>query len=738
MTLNLRVTRVLSRRFGGVLFTAVLVDGQSGEISDAKAYAVVKASSKVVSSQPLQVGTWLAATGAVTSEAVAFEGFTRRQVTVIAESLRLVRPSGEHIVRFLADSKEFKGVGTARARQLWNRYGDELYVILDEGNADALTSVLPHDLVPCILAAWIEVGTSEVLLWLNSCNFSLSLSRKVIRYFGRDTKVRLQEDPYRLLSFTATWKETDNFAMTHFGVAADDKRRLLAACEEALYRSFADGHTALPPSLLKTYLKPLLGGFKASQQDAVIEIALASSHLHGGYVVTGDLQLQSVGAAVIERNVAKALVSRLKMSRLFQFSVEQIQGVIAEYQLCERITLSDEQKAAVEATAQHHLICISGGAGVGKTTVLKAVLAILDASKTPVILAALAGRAAKRISDTTGRDAMTIAALIRSPELSRLEDGTLIIDEASMVDVVSISRVLALLPSSCQLILVGDASQLMPVGPGLVFHALLDHPSVPRVLLTKARRFGNEIAQVANSIRDGVWPQVGSDSTSPSSFIEVSAGNDLADLVVDMYVQEKDDTQVICATRNGPLGTRQLNIRLQSACNPTGDSLLFFNEDTWALACTGLRLNDLVLCTRTNYELDLRNGSLGRIVEVLESSVPMDGADMDGEEDVKPNPIAWVDWDDGVKRPMFVKTLLDLELGYAITIHKAQGSQWGRVLIPVVRTRNLDRSMLYTALTRAQRQVVMIGDVEVARKATESPPAAKLRRVGLHAAIAKQ
>lgn len=722
-TVTLRITTIISVRYGGCIFSGSFIDKTTGLVTDATAYAVVKAGAKRLAGHIPQVGMWVEVEGSYVEENRDHNGFMRKAMVVSAERVEFLRPAGEHLIRFLADSDEFRGVGTARARALWNLHGEVLYEILDGGQWELLTGVIPDDVALNLVRAWEAIGNTEVVQWLQALDVNLALARKIVRHFTKQTKAKIEEDPYRLLSFSASWKETDAFARQKLAVAMDDPRRLQAACEEALYRAFAEGHTMLSLKELTTYTRRLLVD---TESMALVDAVIAQGETNGSYLVA-DGHYQSIGAAALERTVAKAIADRVASSLGPVLHIDSIRAIIDRFEAAEGVSLSSEQRKAIELAASHGLVCISGGAGVGKTTVLKALLAVLDAAGVKTYLMALAGRAAKRMSEATGRPARTIASFIKHAAPDDLEGGLIVIDECSMVDIISMERIFNILPASCRVVLVGDPAQLMPVGPGLVFHALTGNALIPRVELKVARRFGLEIAEFANAIRGGEWPKVEVDLSRSVAFLPISSKSDIAAKVIELYGAEGAETQVLCAQRPGPVGTKELNLAIQAKYNPTGQALMVHDEQFDLPVNTGFRLGDLVICTKNNYLLDLRNGSLGRITEI-----PSDRPNYCNEDgEVIGTVIAWIEWDDGERRPLFEDMLDDLELGYAITIHKAQGSQWKRIIVPIQPTRSLDRSMLYTAVTRAQSKVILVGDPQAAKAAACGVPHSKRRNIGL-------
>ena len=300
-------------------------------------------------------------------------------------------------------------------------------------------------------------------------------------------------------------------------------------------------------------------------------------------------------------------------------------------------------------------------------------------------------------------------------------------------DIVTMHRLVELLGPDVRIVMAGDPEQLMPVGPGLVLHALIRVPAVPLAELKVIKRYGGDIAVAAVSIRKGIWPSLSSDETDPIAFItcadgRTAAGTSLiAETVLDLYRLDPANTQILSARRNGTDGVKFINALCQSATTSSNKPMMVWSVQHDQMVLTGFHLGDPVLCTRNMWDRGLQNGSLGIIVEI--DDVPRMLTDEDCAE-IEPA-LAWVQWDDGVRRPIVESMLDDLELGYAITVHKAQGSQWPRVIVPLTGHRLLDRTLIYTAITRAQTQVLIVGDVAAAKDAVESPPRVKARQVAL-------
>ena len=723
-----RVTTVRSqnpRGFGGCIFAGKPIDAR-GEVSAAGELVVVRANASVLGCGVVEPGQWWEVSGESSSRMTEVNGFVFNETQVDAIEAHLAKPSGEHLVAFLADQPSFAGIGYVKARRLWDAFGSELYSLLDSANVDSLATVLTREVAERAVKAWAAVGDSRTLQWLQAEGISVTLGRKVLRFFGASTEEKLREDPYRLLSFCAGWREVDALALRHFGVTVDDPRRLQAGIEEACYRLFAAGHTSALSSTVTDQLKALFGAQTVSfRWRDLANLALSSGLTNGSYV-RGLHGVQPLGAYVMERQVAQAAAARLTSSESPLLDDNSVKALVSDYQRREGLTLNEQQLQAVTLAIRHRLALVTGGAGVGKTTVLKAVYRLMDAAGIQVTQLALAGRAAKRMQEATGRPASTIANFLRSTVTGSLGENCLVvIDEASMVDIISMSRVCEVLGAAPRLLLVGDPAQLMPVGPGLVLHALTRVPGVPTVQLEVVKRYGGAIAHAAAAVRVGIWPELPDEAGAPIAFLPAGT-TEVAATVLKLFEQARNTTQILCARRNGPDGSKNLNALCQQALTSHSTPIRVWSSEHDCLVLTGLRLGDSVLCTRNMWDRGLQNGSLGVVSEVVEEPTPC-AVDAGVEGPI----LAWIDWDDGVRRPLHEPMLDDVELGYAITVHKAQGSQWRRVVVPVSSTRMLDRTLLYTAMTRAQEQVLLVGDFDAARKATMAEPRATQRQVNL-------
>lgn len=678
-------------------------------------------------------------------------GFVRHELVIQAKKAELTLPSGERWVDWISENKDCSGIGPKKARLLWDIFGSNLGRLADAHDVAGLSTVISPELAERLCCSIKNSSVATALNWLEQVGMPRKLSKKVVDYWGGRTRKQVEANPYYLLSFEANWKRVDGFARARMKVARDDPRRFVGAIEQSLYDGMALGHTCLPIPEVRKRVANLLSDHKRPDwklADAALAMTQSNPAALGclPFKVLGD-RIQVSGLNVIETYVAERIlqiaageeeVGQVGLFNQIPVSGQAVEKIIEDYRAEGKYSLNAEQRQAVRTSAANHLSLILGGAGTGKTTVLDAVYQVLRAPHPaiPIYQIALAGLAAQRMEQATGLESMTIAAFLLRVEAGEIEIGSVVVvDESSMVDVLLFYRLLRHLPAGVRLILVGDHCQLPGIGPGSVLHALAGHPKIPQTHLVQVTRQSQAsgIPLVAQAIRNHQKPEWEPyhGKAAPRrplpriqdglfdrgvSFIPC-ATPELNETTLRVYEElgacgRDHSVQILSPLKNGPGGVHDLNSILRGKyqkhaqevmCNDAEFGLVRVNT----LRRLPLREGDLVMFTTNDYELKLRNGTLGRVVKALpvgEPGTPCCTVAFDGRE---------FDFTEEQAR--------GLEHAYALTVHKGQGNQFRRVVIPIKESRLLDHSMIYTAVTRGVEQVVLLGDVSAAVAAIQAP-----------------
>lgn len=680
--------------FGGAIFSGTAEDGRRHRM--VSRYEVMP--------RPPVVGETWSVEGVV-------ENHPQYGRQVVTSKALLVRPSGRLLVKALAKSADFPGIGEKLAGHLWRRFGEDLYAMLEAGDPAPLEAPLRSPwLARVVVEGWRgQSQLADVYRWLDCHGAPLRLAEKVVNIYAEHAVAKLEENPYRLLAFSS-WETVDPIARS-MGIGLGDDRRLVAAADWAVMQKLASSHTWMTESDLRAVVKDVLHCLPALSARAM-EVALAE-----GALVAVQGGVQGLGPAAMEEFLANMIVAM--RSGKFQAAQMTLRPALEPGFTslpagpgAGGLILNDGQQRAVSMAQNEPVMILCGGAGVGKTATLKAICDAAGKVARRVHLVALTGRAARRMAEATGCDALTIASFINKVSRGKitLDDEPLIaIDEASMLDLPIAYRLFRPLEPGCRLLLIGDPGQLPPISFGLVFHTLVECGALPMVQLTEVHRqaAATGIPQVAALVGQGTVPQ-----------LDDYAGRGVGVQFIDCRREEIpdrlpgivaelggfDEVQILSAVKNGVAGTRDINYRFHRA--HLGGTIL---DDV------GFAAGERVVWIENDYRLELMNGALGKVLQQQDDGLR-------------------IAWDD---RERVIEDVTRMEHAYAITIHKSQGSQFPRVIIPVFQCRPLDRTLIYTAVTRAELQVVLIGERAAFRKAVTDPPGSSLRRTGLRFALAR-
>nr|WP_253949019.1 AAA family ATPase [Mangrovicoccus sp. HB161399] len=571
-----------------------------------------------------------------------------------------------------------------------------LYAALGDPADPRLEDCIGPDLAGVAREAWrCYADETAAFEWCDRNGLPVRLAQRLSAIYGAGLSAKMEENPYRLLAF-ANWDSAERVAAA-VGVPALDPRRLVGAVEEVLYRRLDQGHTAVRRAELERLAERRLNHGGAGVG------AVAEALDQGALVPDGGDLLLGAGAAVMERFVARRLIAPepgAQMPLASTLSAAEINDIVDGFDAASAQRLTPSQRQAVAMAISAPVSVLTGGAGTGKTTTLRALFHAADALAIPVVQAAVAGLAARRMEEATGRPASTLLSLFaRLRGGASLEDTLVIIDEASMLDLPLAYTLLRLCAPTTRFLFVGDAAQLPPIGFGLVFHRLARSAEVPQVMLATIHRQASAtgIPAASAAIRSGDVPEMGQFGGEGTgvSFIDCRTG-DILQRLLDLSAAI-GDAQILSPLRRGPIGTATINAAF-SAVHGSGPRSGRFAA------------GEPVIWTVNDYDLGLMNGSLGRVAAVSGHGLDVDFGTFAAS--------------------LSADRMENLDHAYAITVHKSQGSQFERVILPFEASRIADRALIYTAVTRARRQVIVLGDRAAFADAIKAPPRDQLRECG--------
>lgn len=609
------------------------------------------------------------------------------------------------LATYIAREKDFRGIGPRRAAALAAALGDDLEASILALDERVIEIVGEESAIAAAAAMEARHAETAFLIWLNEIGAEIPVTKaiRLARAWGRQGVEAVRQNPYLLLAI-ADWNAVDTIARAA-GLGANDPRRDVAALEAVLTGEacLGRGSTRLRASDALRAAQRLIARPAASGTE---EAAVAS----GAAVRLADA-LQPPGAAHMEGECAIKL-ARLARARpvLGVTPLFRLDALLAAYEANQPFPLTEAQREAVRMAHQQRLMVLAGYAGSGKTTVLRGVCETLEAIGRVPLIVTLSGRAAKRAAEATGRRAITVARFLIEQEKADgpLESTTaLIADEASMLGLVEFWRILRRL-GDASLILCGDPAQLPPVSPGIVFHQLAIDHEVARVILDRVHRQDETtgIPALADGLRHGTieglpaFAGAGTGVTfKPCTPNRLTAEIHAVGRALAEAGTGRDDVQIVAPT----------NREIATINGYFHDIAMRLRPASWP-GTAHVAEGQPVIWTKNDAERGLTNGSMGRVLRIGPNSIT---AVLDGDvHELAPA--------DG----------RFLQLAYAVSVHKAQGSQWQRVIVPVFGSRILDRSLIYTALTRAQEQVIFLGDRKALDAAVRRPPAAERRDIG--------
>lgn len=630
-----------------------------------------------------------------------------------ASRLAVVPPStAEGIEKYLG-SGMVRGIGPHFAKHLVQAFGEAVFDVIEHTPQRLLElDGIGPKRQERIVQAWAEQrAIREIIVFLQSHGVGTSRAVRIYKTYGDEAILRVTENPYRLaLDIHGIGFQTADALAQRLGIAQDSPMRAQAGVRHVLQQWSEQGHCAAGRSHLSELAVKLLD-IPEPAIEAAIDAEIGEERLieEGELVFLAPLQRAEVGCA---NHLLRLLAGPLPWQAI------DAAAAIPWVERKSGLTLSASQVSAVSAALASKVLVLTGGPGVGKTTIVSSILRILQAKRCEVLLCAPTGRAAKRMSETTGMEARTVHRLLEfDPKhlgFKRNQDNPLdadcvVIDEASMMDVVLMNSLLRAIPERAALLIVGDVDQLPSVGPGAVLADIIESGRVPTVRLTEIFRQAQRSRIIVNAhrINEGRLPlQEGGEALSDFYTILADSAEQAAEKLTEVVVERIprrfgldpiEDVQVLTPMNRGALGVHALNQWLQSRLN---------GESEPKVTRFGITLapRDKVIQRINDYDKDVFNGDIGRVSRIdLEQSMVF--VDFDGRE------VAYA-----------FNELDEISLAYAASIHKAQGSEFAAVVIPLTLQHYLllERNLLYTGVTRGKKLVVLIAQAKALAMAVKN------------------
>ena len=640
------------------------------------------------------------------------------QFRAIAAERTLPKTSGD-MLRYLS-SGAVKGIGPATAMKIIEKFGEDTFEIL-ENSPERLSEIkgISHDKAKEMSRRFKEqFAVREIMIALEKFGMSPSECLNAYKTFGAAAVERITENPYILCreGLGIRFERADEIAQTS-PIPVNGLFRHRAGVLHILKHNLRNGHTCLPREKLIIPAKELLGTEREETQEIITDL------IEDKEIVEDFFNDKSYLFLPEEYRDEKSIADRIKV--MLKFPPAQgrtVDNDIDKIEERRNIKFEQKQRDAIKTAVTKGLLVLTGGPGTGKTTTLNGILELYEKKKLRVLLAAPTGRAAMRMSEVTGKEAKTIHRLLevewvddsKKSRFTRnmenpLEADAVIVDELSMVDTHLFAALLDALPLGCRLVMVGDSDQLPPVGAGNVLQDIISSELLPVVALTEVFRQSLESLIVTNAhkIVKGEYPDL-SHTDKDFFFLQRNSIFQAASTVVDLYVNRLpkaygynpiEDIQILAPSKKGELGTVSLNAALQGLLNPAAK-----DKEEFSGAGRVFREGDKVMQIKNNYDIfwtrckeassGIFNGDIG-IITAINHNASFMKIDFDGRIAVYP-----------------FENAAELDLAYAITVHKSQGCEFEAVVMPVcsVIPQLSYRNLLYTAVTRAKNRLILVGN----------------------------
>ncbi len=623
-------------------------------------------------------------------------------------------PASVHGIQKYLGCGLIKGIGPIIAKRIVTKFGEETLEVI-ENEIDRLAEVngIGGKRTTMVKKAWDEQKEiRNVMLFLQSHGVSSAYATKIFKHYGDRSIAVVKKNPYRLATdiFGIGFVTADQIA-GKLGFTKDSQLRVEAGILYVLHQLADDGHVYYPYNLLMEKCSEVL----EVKYDIIVR-ALGTIAFEKRILIEDlndsieEFKENNKAVYLSKYHVCETgVAAKMKLLLKTPSTIREIHSEKAVDWVQKRlaITLATKQVEAIKCCLKNKVTVITGGPGTGKTTIINAILKIFSKANVKTILCAPTGRAAKRMFETTGNEAKTIHRILeysfkkggfQKDDKNPLDCDSLIVDEASMIDTTLIYHLLKAIPPGAKLVIVGDVNQLPSVGAGTVLKDIILSGAVPVVKLNEIFRQARESRIIVNAhkINSGILPSLKSSGKKLDDFYFIEQENPEEVLKIILEITKEripkrfgfdpiDDIQVLSPMHRGIVGAGNLNIELQKVLNPMGNGITRGNRN--------FRVNDKVMQIRNNYEKEIFNGDLGRIKRI----------DLENQEMV----ISY----DGRKVSYDFVDLDEIVLAYAISVHKSQGSEYPAVVIPLLTQHYmlLQRNLIYTAVTRGKKLVVLIG-----------------------------
>ncbi len=696
---QMRVTSVPYHSADLVIFTGVPLNKNSYKIHSGKYYVTIKTSADVLPVKPMVGQHWVVTGARFVETKCVGDHVMQQHIYESPTHIECSLPeSGEQIISFIAKERDFKGIGESKARALWQLLGERFHSTLMSDidvSRKRLREVLSDESIEALFKGYAKYKNLNHCNWMSEHRIPSSIQQRLLRFHDEKSIEAIQANPYLLIGFGMEFCAVDTLAQTQFEVNLKDPRRLSAALEYAIRLEVERGHTYTIQAKLRPLLIKLLGDSSLATQ------AFQAGHSKAQYILNPDTGTYHPTAQLLmETVVAKRLLKLAKQQNRYNESTNAA-FLAAVNDLPYELT--SMQNTAVLTVLDNAVSCITGGAGTGKTTVLRTALQAYRKIGFEVHAVALSGRAAMRLYESIGLRTMTIAALLRHEPIepsAGSPNHLLVIDEASMIDLPTMYRLVNHTHPAVQILLTGDPDQLPPIGCGKVLADIVVSQTIPNTTLdiVKRQKGSTGIPEYSRLINQGLVPEIL--SMGNVHFHETSKDR-IAQVCAELYQQSPENSRVVGATT---AMVAEINKLIQNAVNPDGRRMEFvMHGETYCR--NDLRQGDVILFTQNNFEKGIQNGSLGKLTSAVAADDDYGVVELDTGENV-----------------YVTQSLLDcMRLGYCITLHKAQGSQFPRIIVALQKGRIVDRAWLYTSITRAEHEVHIVGSSVEFAAITKAP-----------------